>query len=118
MLNTANIAEQYGNTAASIQGVPPRSYSKDMSLTMAEFTERLPRAVSGSLRPSNGSPSEFVVTDGIRSAFISCEQHPDRRLGSLILPVLRIDIELFGYNSEQSQSFITLFDRSFLRMGG
>lgn len=92
-----------------------RAHTKQMGITRNEFRRSLPAAVEGGVESAgNGG---FAVVDGPRRVSITCREQPDRVLGSLRLPVLRVDFDFDGYSGSQVRAFIDRFDRSFLRMG-
>ena len=59
-----------------------------------------------------------VIADGQRRATVRFEQRPNRVLGSLELPVLKVDFYFQGYTGNQIKRFNDKFELSFLRMGG
>ena len=92
--------------------------SKEMSLTPEQFIH----ALSPVLEQEGGSverhDSQLTVTDGARRAVVRFAQQPDRRLGSLTLPVLEVDIRFENYTGSEIKRFSDKFDLTFLRMGG
>lgn len=105
-------------TMPDFDGATRQTVRKDMGLTPAEFARALPRAVQGALTRTDEAELSFRIVDGDRTAIIRCQPLPDRRLGSLNLPRLDVEIELRGYDGPETGRFINRFDLAFLRMGG
>lgn len=108
------------NSIVSPNPIPVHSCSREMGLTRAEFDRTLPRAVKGEIHAvhDHGGRSTMTVVDGPRRASIQYRVLSNRKVGSLSLPRLRVDIDLSGFTRGQAQGFTEHFDRSFLRMGG
>jgi hypothetical protein len=106
------------DAAPDFDSVARRTFHKDMGLTAAEFARALPTAVQGMATRSDEPNLAFRVDDGDRVVMIDCLPMPDRRLGSLSLPRLDVEIELRGFDDAETARFFNRFDLAFLRMGG
>ncbi|MEN8131271.1 MAG: hypothetical protein ABFS45_13970 [Pseudomonadota bacterium] len=95
-----------------------RAISKEMSLTMEQFADTLPKAMSKPFLADYSSSPRFVLLNKTNSVVIKCEQKSARYIGSLTLPVLAVQIEFNRYTPEEAEAFTRQFDRAFLRMGG
>lgn len=104
--------------AAVTTKVKAQAFCKDMSLTPDEFYAALPKAVKGIIIRTDKSGLSFRVVYNERVAIISCRPVANRRIGSLSLPRLKVDIELDRFDQAQTDQFFKHFDLAFLRMGG
>lgn len=95
-----------------------RTFKKDMSLTPAEFTRALPKAVQGVVTQSEEAGHSFRVDNGEHVAVFHCTPLANRKIGSLSLPRLDVEIDLRGFGDTEASQFIDRFDVAFLRMGG
>lgn len=104
--------------ATATQDRPVATCSKEMSLTPEQFVQ----SFSAVLEQEGGSvertDSQLTIIDGARRATVRFARRPDRRLASLSLPVLKVDIRFEGYTGNEIKRFSDKFDLTFLRMGG
>ena len=90
--------------------------SREMQLTRGEFLRELPAAVGN---------KEYRLEDGIaivdeqdRRVEIRLVDEGVRDLGSLHLPMEKIEFEFHGYNQDEVNSFMRHFDVCTQRGGG
>lgn len=107
-----------GNTAAGETFAFRTRHYREMGFSEKEFTSCLPFAVAGKLDSSADEPGSYRVTSAGSDVRIRTRRLPSRRLGSLSLPVLGVDIEYHGGSESDYADFMRRFDRHFLRMGG
>jgi hypothetical protein len=86
----------------------------EMSLDREEFFRFLPAAVG----PFEVNGDTTSWTDGNREWTIRLAAMPDRRLGSVAVPRLRVEIALEKYSAADAEAFMDRFRRGFLRGGG
>jgi hypothetical protein len=87
-----------------------------MQLQREEFLRELPRAVGNLEHQVAGN--KVTVKDGDRRVEITLTDEGERHLGSLNLPMERIDFEFIGYTQEEIDAFMERFDQHTLREGG
>ncbi len=99
--------------------VIPARICRDMGYTVDEFSSVLPRAMRDWLviaeRPQAWRVS---TTDTLAVASVRISRLPDRRIASLSLPVLSVDIEFYTGETDQRAEFLRRFDRGFQKGGG
>ena len=91
---------------------------REMGYSVDEFTRVLPLAMRDFVinELSDGwrvSDAELKLIATIRIAPL-----PERRMGSLSLPVLRVTLDLGASGGVQAAAFLRRFDRGFHRGGG
>ncbi len=91
---------------------------REMGYTAREFARVLPPAMRD--WAVSGGPDAWQVSDrdGAGIASIRISPLPERRMGSLSLPILAVTIDLGSAPPEQSVEFMRRFDRGFHRGGG
>ena len=91
---------------------------REMGYSEREFIRVLPAAMRD--WPVSGGPDAWQVSDGAGTgiASIRISPLPERRIGSLSLPVLAVTIDLRSTPPEQATEFMRRFDRGFHRGGG
>ncbi|WP_257309659.1 hypothetical protein [Geothrix fuzhouensis] len=92
------------------------SVSLEMTLSREEFLRLLPGAVG--LAEATGDGGGFRGRDGSGRWTIRLSPLADLRLGSVVLPRHRIDIQLEGYSKGEVEAFMARFHRGFQRGGG
>jgi hypothetical protein len=90
--------------------------SREMQLTREEFLRELPGAVGNMEHRLQGS--KVIIGDGDRRIEIGLANEGIRDLGSLHLPMEKIDFEFYGYNQDEVNSFMHHFDVCTQRGGG
>jgi hypothetical protein len=86
-----------------------------MGCTRSEFLAWLPGAVNGVHFDVEGDLIRVPCQAG--EVLIRIAQTADRKLGLLLLPVLRVSIEFVGLDAPARQAFLRHFDL-FTRRGG
>ena len=91
-------------------------FEREMTITHKEFLRLLPKAIGGlsyekvdniiSIRDEPGSIQIRLSTESIR------------KLGSLVLPVTNVSIELKGFCDSDEKDFLSRFDLSYQKGGG
>lgn len=90
-----------------------------MGYTVDEFTSVLPRAMRDWLVGQETSRVWSVATqDKETVARITVAPRPDRRIASLVLPVLSVAIEFDTSDLDRRYEFMRRFDRGFQKGGG
>jgi hypothetical protein len=85
-----------------------------MSLLREEFFRLLPAAV-----PAWEVDGDTVRwSEAGRGGTIRLIQIEDRRLGSVVVPRHRVEIDLEEFDEEEGEAFLARFFRAFLRGGG
>ena len=87
-----------------------------MSISREEFLRTLPAALGTPDFAVEGN--EVSIVTGARSLSIEFTDEPSLRVGSLTLPVARIELRFEGYNEEEIAQAAERFDLYFRRGGG
>jgi len=90
--------------------------SLEMGCTRAEFLAWLPDAVRGAPFRIQGNRIDIVY--GAGEVRIEIEEEPERRIGRLALPVLRVRIRFSGIDAPAREEFLRHFDLATRRGGG
>lgn len=90
--------------------------SLDMSLTREEFLRLLPAAVG--LETVTLENDCVVHANGATRWRIRLTRLPDVRLGSVVLPLHRVELAFDGLSHQDIQAFMARFERYFQRGGG
>jgi hypothetical protein len=90
--------------------------SRLMSVTEIEFLRMLPKAIE----PLSFSMKENTVIVPIATGSVSIFFHivSQRALGSLVLPMMQVDIRFDNLDEMNASRFLDRFDRAFHRGGG
>ena len=88
----------------------------DMSISREEFLRLLPGAVGAC--PLEEEDGVFSGRDGLQRWTVRIIPLADHRLGSVVLPSHRIEIQLEGYSDEAADGFLARFQRGYQRGGG
>ncbi|HEX4599655.1 MAG TPA: hypothetical protein VH278_17850 [Burkholderiaceae bacterium] len=88
---------------------------REMGCTRAEFLAWLPGAVNGAQFDVDGDSIRVRYQAG--EVLIRIAQTADRKLGLMLLPVLRVSIEFSDLDGAARKSFLGRFDL-FTRRGG
>lgn len=91
-------------------------HTLEMQCTHAEFLRELPAACGG--RPFEIIGDSVIVHDGGREIRITIHDEPVRHLGSLNLPMERIELAFDGFEEAEADAFLVEFRRHLLRGGG
>lgn len=87
-----------------------------MALTHVEFMRSLPAAVEGWTRGVEG-PRILLTRDSHRVE-INLGQEGERRIGSLRLPQIDVELRFFGFDDDARRAFLKRFDLAYQRGGG
>jgi hypothetical protein len=90
--------------------------SLDMSLTREEFLRLLPAAVG--LETVTLENDCLVHANASKGWRIGLTRLPDLRLGSVVLPLHRVELAFDGFSQQDIQAFMARFERHFQRGGG
>lgn len=90
--------------------------TREMSISHEDFFRLLPRALGDMRICRHGSRIE--ACRGKQRICIEIGPESRRRLGSLQLPVTRVDISLSGFLPGEEAAFLTRFDLAYRRGGG
>lgn len=91
-------------------------HTMEMQCTHSEFLRELPQACGG--RPFEIVDEHVIVHDGDRQIRIAIHDEPVRHLGSLNLPMERIEMSFEGYTDAEADAFLDEFREHILRCGG
>ncbi len=91
-------------------------FTRKVQLTREEFMRQLPDAVGG-LNYSN-TGDNVVIGDGSKLVRIKLTDLGIDELGSLDLPMQRVDFSFEDMSDTEVQSFMERWDEHKLRMGG
>lgn len=94
------------------------TYSKEMSLTPDQFIASMKAMMKDQPGSVEWDRSKCVITSGSGQVTAHFTPRPDRVIGSLSLPVLKVVFRFQGYTGNAIQRFSDRFDMHFLRMGG
>ena len=88
---------------------------REMQIDRREFLRELPKA----MHDLSYEVSDDKVIAGSRDRRIEITMTDEgvRKLGSLQLPMERIDFDFVGYTEEEIESFMADFDRHTMRLG-
>jgi hypothetical protein len=86
----------------------------EMGIGRDEFFRVLPAAVG----PFDADGDTARWSDGRRRWVVRLVPQADRRLGSVTMPVCRVEIDLEAYSQDEAAAFMVRFERAFLRGGG
>lgn len=93
--------------------------TKEMGLTEALFWQTLPSAVGpeGVITAGNPAVIRFPARPD-HLLHINLTPLPDRKIASIQLPVLRVQLQFQGFSADDQARFLKRFDLYFQRGGG
>ena len=94
----------------------PEQFTRDMGMTLREFMRTLPAAVFP--LPWKRDAGLVIIRHPAGRIRLSLQESPNRRIGALELPVLRVDFLFSGLDTAERGEFMRHFDLSFHRGGG
>jgi hypothetical protein len=97
---------------------PARTCHKEMGCTAQQLLRMLPAVAGHEPLLVERNRGQAVIGGAERKIVVNYAPRPHRRLGSLRLPVLDVDMHFHGFSDARARAFLTRFDRCFLRMGG
>ncbi len=86
--------------------------TKQMTITRADFVRLLRRLAGDGLRQDG---AHRWIVDGV---CIAVEDMEDLRIGGIVLPRLRVLLDISELDGRTAKEFLELFDRTFRRGGG
>ncbi len=89
--------------------------TRKMQLGREEFLRELPKAMGGLRYEVSGD--RVTAQDENRRLEITMTQEETRDIGSLHLPMERIDFDFSSYTEAEVEAFMAQFDRHTLRLG-
>lgn len=93
--------------------MPERTIVRDMTISEGDFLRLLPDALGISADSATGNE---ITVPGKLTLRWSCLG--ERRLGSLALPVLRVELRFLGYAQHEADQALARFDLQYQRGGG
>lgn len=93
--------------------MPERTIVRDMTISEEDFLRRLPEALGIS---AVSAPENEITVPGkltLRWSYLG-----ERRLGSLALPVLRVELRFLDYAQHEADQALARFDLQYQRGGG
>jgi len=90
--------------------------SREMQLTRDEFLRELPQTIDQQTYRVSGN--KITIQDGSRQVEITLSDEGTRDMGSLHLPMERVEFEFTGYSQEEVETFLERFDQGTQRVGG
>ena len=84
--------------------------------THAEFYRSLPAAID--FRPFEIIENQVIVHDDNRTVNITVHDQPVRKLGSLKLPMEKVEFEFDGFTESDADTFMEKYREHTLRSGG
>jgi hypothetical protein len=91
---------------------------REMSISVESFSSRLPHVSGGVLSKVNTIPGCYKLLNSTGSITITCEKMKNRYIGSLAIPVMKVELDFKHYDATQIESFMQLFNRTYLKLGG
>ena len=86
--------------------------TKQMTITRADFVRLLKRLAGDGLRQMGAG------CWAVGEVLITVEEMEDLRIGGLVLPRLRVHLDISALEAGAATEFLELFDRTFRRGGG
>jgi hypothetical protein len=93
-----------------------KAFQREMTITHKDFLRLLPKAL-GDLAYEKVDNTIFI-RDEPRAIQIRLSTESIRKLGSLVLPVTNVSIELKGFRESDEKRFLSKFDLSYQKGGG
>jgi hypothetical protein len=90
--------------------------SHEMQSTLKECLRELTHAIGHLDYEVTGN--QIIVRDHGRRLVIDLVYEGDRHLGSLDLPMTRVDYEFIGYTKEETDEFMDHLNLHIMRLGG
>ncbi|MCH7880353.1 MAG: hypothetical protein IIB69_02025 [Proteobacteria bacterium] len=91
---------------------------REMSISVERFSNRLAQVSGGVVSEEKSSPGRYKLLSSTGSITITCEKMQNRYIGSLTIPVMKVELDFGHYDMTQIESFMKLFDRAYLKLGG
>lgn len=98
------------------EGSTPNQFSRDVQISRKEFLKQLPAAIGN--RQHEISGNRVVVKDGAKHVHITLIDEGAGDLGSLDLPMKKIEFDFRGHSQQEIEAFMKEYDEHTLRFGG
>lgn len=112
------IAAKIINVPGTVKETSVSVIVREMSISVERFSNRLAHVTGGVLSQVNTTPGRFKLLSSTGSITITCEKMNNRYIGSLTIPVMKVELDFRNYDVAQIESFMKLFDRAYLKLGG
>jgi hypothetical protein len=103
---------------STVKETPVSVIVREMSISVERFSNRLAHVTGGVLSRVNTTPGHYKLLSSTGSITITCEKMNNRYIGSLTIPVMKVELDFGHYDMTQIESFMKLFDRAYLKLGG
>ena len=103
---------------STVKETPVSVIVREMSISVESFSSRLPHVSGGVLSKVNTIPGCYKLLNSTGSITITCEKMKNRYIGSLAIPVMKVELDFKHYDATQIESFMQLFNRTYLKLGG
>lgn len=113
-----NIIDTGHSEVTDKTSIPLAAYYKEMNYTITGFIRQLKSITGTRVLELDEKNRCAKLIDGKSVVTVNFSKAADRQLGSLTLPVVKVEIRFDGYTDGEVIEFITCFDRAVLRMGG
>ncbi len=91
---------------------------REMSISIQRFSKRLTHVAKGVVSEQKLTSGRYKLSNSNGSIAITYTKMVDRCIGSLTIPVTRIELDFAHYDTNQIESFMLEFDHAYLRLGG
>ncbi len=91
---------------------------REMSLSTERFSKRLTHVAKGVVSEQKLTSGRYKLSNSNGSIAITCTKMLDRCIGSLTIPVTRIELDFKHYDTNLIEPFMLEFDRAYLKLGG
>lgn len=103
---------------STVKETPVSVIVREMSISVESFSSRLAHVSRGVLSKVNTIPGRYKLLNSTGSITITCEKMKNRYIGSLAIPVMKVELDFKHYDATQIESFMQLFNRTYLKLGG
>ena len=101
-----------------VKETPVSVIVREMSISVERFSSRLAHVSGGVLSKVSTIPGRYKLLNSTGSITITCEKMKYRYIGSLAIPVMKVELDFGHYDMTQIESFMKLFDRAYLKLAG
>ncbi len=105
------------NQAQTFEAAQSLSVTRQMSITVAQFADRLSQVREGMLDYGDKQQGRYRLRNPNGLVEISCRQVAARYIGALVLPVIEVRLDFSAYRSVDIERFVKSFDLAFLKRG-
>lgn len=93
-----------------------KTVTHDVQSTLANYLREIPHALGHMDYEMRGNRVIAHSTDG--TAVINLTYEGERHLGSLNLPMTKVEIALIGFADDKAAAFLRHYDNAMMRTGG